>query len=60
MTNGNPHEPLVRRVEVRPPPVRATRETFLEDDALPISAQNVTEGGEGSRLQACGFHYNEA
>src|SRR5205814_4927265 len=44
MASGNPQDPLVRRVLVRPPPVRATRETFLEDDALPISARNVIEG----------------
>ena len=43
ITIGKPQEPLLLRV-VRPPPVRATRETFLDDDALPISARNVIEG----------------
>src|SRR5256885_13871694 len=41
MTMGKPHEPLLRRV-VRPPPVRATRETFLDEEALPMSARQAT------------------
>src|SRR5207248_7426012 len=40
MISGNPHEPLLRRV-VRPPPVRATRETFLDEEALPISGSEA-------------------
>src|SRR4051812_28378392 len=54
MAMGEPQEPADRLV-VRPPPGRATRDTFLAEDALPISAWNVIGGVRGSRS-----HYRDA
>src|SRR4051812_48279766 len=44
---GQAHEPRDRLTDLRPPPVRATRWTFLLDDALPIAGYQPTRGPRG-------------